>query len=134
MQLYPKSKLVRWTYLLRERKYDWDDHVTRKYPKQTTLCRFFWRAFVFMPLFWLGITGVFGFILVMTYKVFIEDPWSFLLGVGIVVGILGGLLLVAVICSTEWRKVTPKAIRESVFVQGVKSVKDKFCPVIRFEE
>lgn len=121
MELKRNSRLVKWAY-------KFSDFGP---PDSTTLCRFFWRAFVFMPLVWLFIVGSVGLV-VGGIGVLI---WQNLLTTVKVAGFL--LSLVAVVgfvayhvYYTEWTEVTLNSINRSTFVQGVKAVKSKFCPII----
>ena len=119
MELKSDGKLVRWAY-------KFSDYT----PETTTLCRFFWRAFVLVPLAWAVILGGVGGILGMMIVLFLENPLRFLLIVG---GIISGLaLLIGGIWSWNlpWSEITPASIKDSTFVQGAKTIKSKFCPII----
>lgn len=130
MKMNKDSRLYRWTYFL-----------TYRYerPTQTTLCRFFWRAFVFMPLFWGAIVGGLSASLFLLAKL----SW---LTKGIFPAILATAFLVYWLLNHYSRTVRDGArsfgykvedvvekVLKSVFWQGVKAVKGKFCPIIRFE-
>lgn len=124
MTLNLRSRLVRWTYYLTS-KYDM--------PDTTTLCGFFWRAFVFMPLFWMLVVGGFGTILVAIVLHIILHPWQALNILGVAVLLVGVFLFGAWLYNVEWMEVTPAAVRDSVFVQGLKTLKGKMCPIIYFK-
>jgi hypothetical protein len=117
MKLNKKGKLVRFGYCM------------GGVPYQTTLCRFFWRTFIFMPLF---------FLLVAAGVVTCLASFWFVPGMAFgVVGILFSIALLTVILSyVEDRRYFPMAsyaVRNSVFGQGVKAIKSKICPFIDFE-
>lgn len=118
MDLKRDSLLVKWTYL------------TREYspPSQTTICRFFWRAFFFMPLLALMAMAVVAGIGYAIYK----NPGEF----GILVGILALIVAIVAVGSYLEESGIPlpgelkNKVRGSILVQGFKSVKSKICPII----
>ena len=158
MILKQQSRLVRWTYFLRKTRkvdqYSTDGHYTgyelQKYPISTTLCRLFWRAFVFMPLFWLVVAVAIGWPTYELAKFVLNNTMAFLtallMGVALFACITGGIAL----CGTYWNSIdrallrggraiangldhTVDAIEESVFWQGLKALKSKMCPIIRID-
>lgn len=141
MTLRRTSRLVRWAYWME----------IEKIPPQTTLCAFFWRAFLFAPLFALCITvtignmlfwigkGVLWLILYFNLTAllhFIGGTVAVLLSMALLVGVVFALVF-----SAEWvgrrpvieqrRESMKQRVRNSVFVQGAKSIKGKFCPLIQ---
>lgn len=134
MTLNGQSRLVQWTYLFREKQYIHRTGVYTKYPTHTTLCRFFWRAFFFMPLAWLIILGFSGLVVAGIGIIIFENPRL----VGIVTGgITTGTLVgfgVYHLSRTNWSQMTIHTVTESTFIQGLKSVKSKFCPIIHISE
>lgn len=122
MVLKANSRLVRWTYI-------WRDSAP---PSTTTLCRFFWRAFVFMPLAWLGIVSCCGILLTALGSVIWNDPFGFLWGLALVMT-CAGFVSIALLVWFAGEKIialTPQEIKESAFVQGVKTIHSKMCPII----
>lgn len=108
MRLDPKSKLVRWTYFLNP----------CGPPCQTTLCAFFWRGFVFIPLFWALIVIGIGVLLAIIWL----HPGQTAAAVGLIGAFLGTVWLAAQTSSHKFQ--------QSTFVQGVKAIKGKYCPII----
>lgn len=141
MTLNPNSPLVKWTYFLRETethyKYTGEgiEVEQARVPRVTTLCRFFWRAFVFMPLFWLLISSA---VLGLVYGV-LYFAWTYTtVALSVVLGTvaLGLFLFYLQKHSSKIDLITSNAcdlVMESTFVQGLKTVKGKFCPIITFE-
>ena len=123
MILNPRSRLVRWAYLFSD---VWE-HET------TTLCRFFWRAFVFIPLVWLSIVGGCGVVLVSAGMLLLSYPKAFLLGVLLVASITAILWTSSYLLNLHDRLIV-KRVRDSIFAQGLMALKKKFCPIIYFEE
>ena len=114
MTLDKMSKLVRWTYVL-----------AHSVPRQTTLCRFFWRAFVFMPLFWAMAGGAVG---AFVYESILSKGILPLLVVGVLAGVTGLVyILINVVPSIK------DYVKESTFVAGIKAVKSKFCPIVEIK-
>ena len=105
MKLKRDGLLMRWTYAPTREKWD--------FPDQVSLCRFFWRAFLLMPLFWviLGLVSpVIGIVYLCTRpKVRIWqrnadtrlEQWGDVLYNGFT------------------------SVKESVFIQGLKTLKGK---------
>lgn len=100
-------------------------------PQQTSLCALFWRAFVGMPLLYL----VQGAAILGICTGFSGLVWKFpiiflvILGVGLLFGIatavdnhLDG--------NPNFVTTLHDRVESSVFVQGVKAIKGKFCPLI----
>ena len=117
MTLHPESRLVRWTYF---------PNKLFRYPKHTTLCRFFWRAFVLMPLCWVLI-GIFitGFgIAIWEHLTTFSLAFVCILAT---IGLSGGL---CALIHTDWGTVTINSVKESTLFQGLKTVKGRFCPII----
>lgn len=143
------SKLVKFSYMLRSSKPVYNEkglHVEHsKIPRQTTLCRFFWRTFVFMPLFCIMTVTAALTLLILGGSIILDN----LVGASITAGAaVLGLLLV------EWVKLLTKkgyvdkaidtaivgpidttvlAVKNSLFFQGLKTLKGKMCPIIYFE-
>lgn len=108
MTLNRGSKLVRFAY------YFADFGV----PSQTSLCRFFWRAFVFMPLAWIGIVGIVCLLLFMLTML----TWS-TKGVAPV-----AIVVIAFVVAYVAEHFT--TIKNSTFIQGIKSLMEPYCPII----
>lgn len=134
MQLSEQSRLVRWTYFLRDRYYNPNTGKYSKAPAQTTLCRFFWRCFVFMPLFWVIVPGFPLTIIGLAIHDF--GIWNVLKFVVTTLSVLLAIIGAVVVYNANWSKGIRASIRhattDSVFVQGVKAVKGKLCPIITF--
>ena len=138
LKLNEQSKLVRWPNFLRSSStYKAETGKWSKTPAQTTLCRFFWRCFVFMPLFWLLVTGTPTGILALAIHDFgiltILKYFS-----GAVLGILATTGVVAGY-RADWSRGVRATVRDSIksagnstFVQGAKAIKSKVCPIVRF--
>jgi hypothetical protein len=100
MVLNKNSRLVRWTYLVI------GDHV----PVRTSLCMFFWRAFLITPII------------------------VILVGVLFILASPG--LVIAWCFERFFKRSSSKVInriKNSVFVQGAATIKGKVCPIITFE-
>lgn len=102
------------------------DKVYSKIPEQTSLCKFFWRAFFIMPLsspvilLILGVVAIF----VGIRNVFksVRVPISTPAFVGRSADYLAGKTYNFV-----------DAIVHSTFVQGLQAIKSRMCPIIIFE-
>lgn len=135
MVLNSKSWLVRWAYSL------YGPAPEERYgPPTTTLCAFFWRAFVFVPLTWAAIVGLICLIL-----------YSFYMELMIMASIVGAiivpfLLLIDGDLLTGWfdkwrwdkweednlnRQRQPSVL--NVFLDGIVAFKSKFCLIIYFK-
>ena len=117
MTLNRESWLVKWTYLMTSSGYP---------PKKTTLCRFFWRCFVFMPLFATLVLGFLGGILYQSW----QNPIPTAIVVAAVIVIFLGCVVGSMVQEKLAYSTLPQQISQSVFVQGLKAVKGKFCPII----
>lgn len=120
MTLNSDSRLVRFAY-------SWppDSYV----PVKTTLCRFFWRTFVFMPL---AYAIMIGLPVTMTLMFAYETPKAFLT---IVLGLIWSVVLIssnADVIENRFEAIRDR-VAPTVFWQGVKSLKSKVCPIIRFD-
>lgn len=148
MKLNKSGKLYRWTYFLSSKEFHhgtshFDLNLNQyiqdtpsyysKGPDQTSLCSFFWRCFVWMPLFWLIVLTT---IVMFSYAVG-ALTWRtrgiLPLLVGIVVGTLYLIERKKKVIG-YWVEDTGDRLGESVFVQGLMTIKGKFCPLIRFED
>jgi len=131
MTLNPNSRLVRFAYSLFN---DGDKPGTRYGPKQTSLCAFFWRAFVFVPFAWLTICGGAVFF-VVSVLVFWKITLSALLGASLYFGVryLYEVLIQPKVRAR--RKANPRTEPSTVevFVAGVRTIKAKMCPIIDFK-
>lgn len=108
MTLNRGSKLVRFAY------YFADYGV----PSQTSLCRFFWRAFVFVPLFWLLISTFISIVIFALYATTIATK-------GLLPLVLFGITGIVYLLSTY-----SDVIKNSVFIQGIKAMLEPYCPII----
>ena len=131
MNLNPNSKLVRWAYFFSSYN---NTPGTYFGPRSTTLCAFFWRAFVFVPLAWLFIFGLVGAVLLAIWK----TPLITLVYVGVLILWLVFLAILSIIFREIARFVRKGSTISSsstlgVAAAGVRSIKQKFCPIIRFE-
>lgn len=138
MTLAKESRLVRWAYWMEDDK---------KVPERTTLCAFFWRAFFYSPLIVVAALVCVACLVVMLGRVAWWLIWYFnlvelakfvrlmiavvVLSVA-VIGIVAGISFVAK-KAAEPVKPLGRRLRDSVFMQGVKSIKSKFCPLIELE-
>lgn len=144
MELDPKSKLVRFAYFLRTKEgqpiYDQEGWIAdmnyTNVPRTTTLCAFFWRTFVFMPLFWLvSVVGGGGLLSVFIYNI-VKDPGAFFVAAGIILAIL--IIVACVMSLPAIFKALKTAATDTtvtpvkVAVEGIKTFKSKFCPIITF--
>lgn len=125
MVLDRKSLLVRWTYKFSEYP-----------PDHTTLCRFFWRCFVWMPLAWAAICGGGGVLLACFIIANLDTHWLFGAGVAVaVLGTVGFMFGVENYAPKVKRFVrhTAQDVTASVVWQGAKAVKSRICPLIWIE-
>ena len=129
MKLSRQSRLVRFAYFF-------SDFGP---PNCTTLCAFFWRAFVLTPLVWFGVIFVLG-VLIFHFAKF------YYISVPVTVTAVAMFFAVARWVDGSKRKrrereyarergeQVPPTVREriadSVFWQGLKTVKGKVCPLI----
>ena len=124
MELKTNSRLVQWAYFLR----DGDP------PNTTTLCRFFWRAFVFVPIYWLVMATALGcsvaLLVIMVWANLHVIMWGGVVLTAFFSLVYGGYIL---LCA-QLGKVPPTSIENSTFVQGAKTIKSKFCPIIYLVE
>lgn len=123
------SHLARWAFWYSDKTY-WAadrDMVRRRVPPQTTLCNLFWRAFFFAPLIG-GLPSIAALALLWWGLVELyRHPLRSLavtLGLCLVVGSILGLV---------WLWDHYRSGEPSVFLQGLKAVKGKFCPLIKFD-
>lgn len=141
MKLSRESRLARFCYL------------GRRMPKKTTLCAFFWQAFVIMPILCLFAASTVGILLFFVGREVVKNWVPFTIGFSII-----GLLIFVIIRygaavdkylrdkETErqmkyWsrdRSLDKKSlytrVKESFFIQGAISLKKKFCPIIELGE
>ena len=123
MKLNRTGFLYRWTYLLSNK---WDK------PYQVSLCSFFWRCFVWMPLFWLLILSV--------VAAFLFLSWESKGLLPLAITTIFCLIVLGVKCHSKVVKYFPKVsertgtvrgkIKQSFFWQGLKTIKGKMCPII----
>ena len=123
MVLNTHSRLVRWAYFFGS---VWE-HDT------TTLCQFFWRAFVFVPLGWLVIVAFFGFVIFSAGWFLLSYPKAFLLSMLLVIAPIAILWTSSYLLNLRDQLIV-KRVRDSIFVQGLVALKGKLCPIIYFEE
>ena len=135
MTLNSHSRLVQWTYYFADSRYRGEDpeglSIYGKWPQHTTLCRFFWRAFVFVPLIWATIIGVGSFAIGGLCILL----WRNLLLSAQFAGVISFVMVSCAavyywLLPTNWSEVTYVSIKTSTFMQGVKAIKSKFCPII----
>lgn len=131
MNLNPNSKLVRWAYFFSSYN---NTPGTYFGPRSTTLCAFFWRAFVIVPLVWLLLLSLMGAVLWVTW----QTPMVVALYVGVIVlwFILWAILSIIIGAITRFVRKGSTISSSStlgVAAAGVRSIKQKFCPIIRFE-
>lgn len=126
MTLQRRGRLVRWAYFF----------SSTSIPERTTLCAFFWRAFVFVPTVWFVIA-----VLVFSLGfIGIDVAWHHpLKAAGMAAGFIGFFFFMswfeqrkAIVHNRVMSKARDR-VAESVFVHGVKSIKSKFCPIIDLE-
>lgn len=125
MNISRNSLLYKWAYTFTD---SWSK------PDQTTLCAFFWRAFLFVPLGFLAmitIGSAFLIEVIITYK---ENPTDFFLVVGLAVGVVLVAIFVTSIPAIADSISNRLEDSEWVFVKGLTSLKKKFCPIIRFKD
>jgi hypothetical protein len=122
MKLQRQSKLVRWAY-----SFDGKHDV----PSYTSLCAFFWRAFVFVPLGWASIVGIVLFVIVMLVGGAWQHPRTAILVTTFMV-VFTGLVVNDKAINRKFRGIGD-SIEESVFWQGLVATKSKFCPLIEIE-
>ena len=166
MQLSSASRLVRWTYFLRKkqvkptfnnegyRQYDEGGrpvYTVLRYPESTTLCRLFWRAFVFMPLLWGVLCGSVGILLYFLGQFVLHNGMAVLTALMIISGIAASVALIVWVCRTHSVAIdagltrgvgavvcridhTRDTIKASVFWQGLLALKSKVCPIIRITD
>jgi len=65
---------------------------------------------------------------------FWEDPLKFLGVTAGLFGIIVAVIVIAWLSDQSWHDITPTVSKESTFVQGVKAIKNKFCPLIYLVE
>lgn len=156
MVLNRDSKLVKFSYLLYKNKYryhpdaPYDAYYGAKWwhtniPATTSLCAFFWRTFVFMPLLTAGsvaiAAGIIGGVGLFIYRY----PFDFLAISGIVLTTLVIVFGAAHATRTKTAKrIASKAKKRMldpiiyastwrVLVEGVKAIKGKVCPIIELK-
>lgn len=124
MVIHRNGWLYRWTYLLSS---SWSR------PDQISLCSFFWRAFLWMPLFWLTVGSGAALVLagvwfILRHRMFwIALPWALVWALFMYITRKDGPANIKLADFT-------KQVKSSVFWQGLKAVKGRFCPIIRFED
>lgn len=128
MELDRDGKLARWAYCLSDNFYHEDDY-SGKVPHQTSLCALFWRAFVGVPL-------LFALIIVLVSAVLILVVGGIILHWLIVLKVIGVLLVAAVLILAATFVVDHlddyRGSEPSVFFEGLKAVKGKVCPIVKF--
>lgn len=116
-------------------------------PRQTSLCAFFWRTFVFVPIFCAVVAALVGTLAVLIAGVVWNHrrlwPYAaFFVSLIVVISL-------SIIYEDEieaWHERHPRfgvptplfsagthaldAVRDSFFVQGLKTLKGKLCPII----
>lgn len=162
MELRADSKLVKWAYFFgRKRQINWRvsrtdqwgtydgyEYTDVRYPKSTTLCRFFWRAFVFMPIFWLVVGGGASILLWKLLLLILANLPMFLsivlcaaltmasiflahrFGPDYILRPAGEAAEKAFDATRDRVNRTVDRIEESVFWQGLMALKSKICPII----
>ena len=118
MTLSGQSRLVRWTYVLSP----WP-------PDQTTLCAFFWRCFIWMPLFWLMVVCL----SVSATVLIVWGSWQTRGLAPLAVFLLALLIWLwdrYDAASRQWAQRMEARIGQSVFVQGLRALKGKLCPLV----
>ena len=121
MILNSRSRLTRWAY------YFLDDR-----PASTTLCRFFWLAFVSVPLVWLCIITVVGSLIYIMGVSLSKNPWAIVAALSLVLSAVAVFFGLVYLISHRHRLI-PKRVRESVFAQGLVALKGRLCPIVYFE-
>ena len=156
MELSKSSRLVRWAYQFDRQRWTGnmilddgrvvDDGEYRRLswysvdgiyareemsniPPRTSLCRFFWRSFLLVPILWVPMTIVKLLMLVVGFVIglagfFPALPFLSASGAGIsnFLDRTGDAICAGV-----------DAVRESTFVRGIKAIKGRVCPVIEFK-
>lgn len=120
MELSPSSRLVRFAYFFK----------SYGPPTSTTLCAFFWRAFVIIPLIWTLIVVGAGSILYGLGRGTWLHPYIMLVSV-LTIGLV--ILIAFYVDDKEDPFHVFRAIdrvEASTFYQGLKALKSKVCPVI----
>lgn len=149
MILDRNSRLVRFGYLLNPPVYRWtpEGRYTKqtRVPLQTSLCAFFWRTFVFMPILCLSLLfiTVEGVITVIRFWQF------FLLGCAIAGVTLGSVFLIVQAAQRQLMSKVLTPVGESfdrgvdriifssgwkAFWGGVWAIKGKICPIIQLKD
>ena len=120
MTLNRNGKLIRWAYCFSE----------DSPPKRVSLCSFFWRAFICVPLVWMFIMSLTLGALFFFIKYTIITKGFLLFLVLLVIGLV---YLGETYDGTDQSSLTNRAynkISNTIFVQGIKTIKGKFCPII----
>lgn len=117
MELSPSSRLVRFAYFFK----------SYGPPTSTTLCAFFWRAFVIIPLIWTLIVVGAGSILYGLGRGTWLHPWIMLITV---ITLCLIVLFATYVEEADHIINAIDRIEASTFYQGLKSLKSKMCPVI----
>lgn len=120
------SRLARWAYFFDDSTLQPDGRFN-KVPPSTTLCALFWRAFVFVPLGVAVLVALLIFVLSAISHVIFTYPLRTLITLLCIAVIALFIRLVATLVSAKDR------FADTLFVQGVKAVKGKFCPIIKFD-
>lgn len=141
MNLKLDSRLVRFAYFFARR----DHHPSAGYVKKTSLCAFFWRCFVFVPLFWILLASALG---VSIYEVG-KNFTDFLMGAAIITVVVGAGLGIAFLIEyvqkkinarrykaeqDRWAGIVKEPTASSLFFDWVTAKKRKVCPIITFKE
>jgi hypothetical protein len=114
---------IRWTYMF------------GAIPRQTSLCRVFWRGCVAMPLAMVGMGLVLAFLITSVLMYPLGTAKFFGVVVGALVGIaafIGGGVWIDELREANG-SVLPSSVRESVPYRAILSVKSKVCPIITIE-
>lgn len=136
MTLDRNSLLVRFAYSVFSSK-EWHGNFFSRIPLRTTLCAFFWRAFVLVPLTWLCIGCGLAFFVTAAFRV-AKEYWHLELMVAALAISLTPVIFIVIAVVHEYAENEEYVdnlfyrLENSVFVQGAKSVKSKFCPIIEF--
>lgn len=131
MNLNPNSNLVRWAYFFSSYNNTPGNYFG---PRSTTLCAFFWRAFVLVPLVWLFLFSLIG----AFFWAIWQAPLVAATYVGVIVLYLVFLAILPIIFGkiarfTKKGSTISSSSTLGVAAAGVRSIKQKFCPIIRFE-